>query len=85
MRASARVGDASASGRHLGRKLEIFWAGAGPTGDSGEHAGAEFLVIVKCEDEVWPAFPSKRTVGAGLSLDLPADSQQGRKDAPSLG
>jgi hypothetical protein len=66
-------------------KLEIFWAEAGPAGGSGEHAGPQFLVIMKREDEVGPALPSKRAVRAGLSLDLPADSQEGRENAPSLG
>jgi hypothetical protein len=40
---------------------------------------------MKREDEIWPALSSKLAVRAGLSLDLPADSQEGRKDASSLG
>jgi len=66
-------------------KLEILRAEAGAACDSREHARPQFLVIVKREDEVWPALAGKRSVRARLPFDLPADSQEGRKDAASLG
>jgi len=41
--------------------------------DACEHARADFLRIVKGEDEVRPTITRERFVGTGLSLDLPAN------------
>jgi len=46
--------------------------------DTCEHSRAEFVGIVKGEDEVGPAWPRKNLVGTGLTLDLPADAEQQR-------
>ena len=36
--------------------LEISWRDAGALGDARQHLGPEFLVIVKSEDDVRPAW-----------------------------
>jgi hypothetical protein len=36
-------------------RLQILWLQAGSFCDSSQHVGADFLVVVKGEDEVRPA------------------------------
>ena len=38
------------------RCLEIFGPESGVLGDASKHLGADFLSVMKCEDEIWPTF-----------------------------
>ena len=49
-------------------------------GDSGKDARAQFLVVMKGEDEVLPIRPRERAMRARLTLDHPADSLQRRQE-----
>ena len=53
--------------------------------DSRQHARPDFLIIVKAEDEVWPADPGQRAVGAGGTLDFPPNAEECREDSARLG
>ncbi len=65
--------------------LEIFRSQASSFCNSGQHFGPDLLVVVKCEDEIRPVGVGECLVGAGLTLGLPANSQQGGENAPGLG
>jgi len=41
--------------------------------DSREHAWADLVGIVESEDEIRPSLARERSMGAGLTLDLPTD------------
>src|SRR5258705_181882 len=56
--------------------LEVFGLEAGMLRDSRQHARADLFTIVECEDNIGPAFPGERTVGARLPLELPANSEE---------
>jgi len=47
-------------------------------GQAREHFGTDLLTIVESERNAGPAFALKRFVGAGLSLDSPANPKQSR-------
>jgi hypothetical protein len=47
---------------------------AGMFGEAGEHAGAEFVVVVECEHEIGPSWARACAVGAGVALDGPSDA-----------
>jgi len=65
--------------------LQIFRLQSGPLGNSPKHARANFLVIVKCEDIIWPTGMGKNAVGSfGLTLDAPSAAQKGGKHLPSF-
>jgi len=53
-------------------------------GDARKHTGTEFFAIVKGEDEVRPAFASKRAMRTGLPLDAPPNAKKGSKNTASL-
>ena len=51
--------------------LKVFGTEACVPGNARQHAGTEFLGIVKGEDEISPAFARESSVGACLPLELP--------------
>src|SRR5262245_58590855 len=52
--------------------------------DSGQHARAELLAVMKGEDEIRPAFSTEGPMRAGLTLDLPTESEQGTQNPVGL-
>ena len=54
-------------------------------GDPSKHAWTNFFVVVKCEDEIRPRGAFKRSMGAGLAFDPPADSQESSEDSVRFG
>jgi len=53
-------------------------------GNAGEHARADLFVIVKREDDIWPALAAEGPMRPGCSLDLPTRTKKGRQNAPRL-
>jgi hypothetical protein len=56
---------------------------AGAFRNAGEHARADFLGIVKGEDEIRPPTARERFVGAGFSLELPTNAIEGGEHTAS--
>ena len=54
-------------------------------GNSREHLGADFFLIVKGKYDIEPTWPGKSAVRTRLPLNFPADSKQGGKDTLCLG
>jgi hypothetical protein len=46
-------------------------------GDPRQDPRPELVLIVKGEDEIRPTGAAENSMGAGLSLDLPTDSEKG--------
>jgi len=59
--------------------LQVVGTKAGLLRDSGKHLRAEFFVIVKRKHEVWRPGMGQCPVRAGLALDVPAETNQGRE------
>lgn len=66
------------------RSLEILGAESGVLGDSSGHLGANFVSVMKCENENRPDFAAESAMRPGLRLDLPPDDEQRRKRAASV-
>jgi hypothetical protein len=63
--------------------LKIFWLQSGSFGNPTEHAWFDLIVIVNCENVIWPLWTGEDTVGSfGFTLDGPADLQKSSKHAP---
>ena len=45
--------------------------------------GPIYLLVMEGKDEVRPACPTQRPVGAGFALDRPADPEKSRQDPSS--
>ena len=55
--------------------LKIPWSDAGVLGDTSKHSRADFLAIVKREDNVGPSFARQCAVRPGLPLELPPNTK----------
>lgn len=64
---------------------EVLRPQAGATPDARQHARADLLVVVKCEDKVGPPFARQRAVGPRLPLHGPASPEQCSQDPAGLG
>ena len=53
---------------------EVAWSEPCPLRDAGQHARPNLITVVKPEDKVGPPFTGQGAMGAGLTLDGPADS-----------
>jgi hypothetical protein len=60
-------------------RSQILGTQAGALGDAGEHLGADFIAVVKREDEVRPTRALQDPVRSTLALDAPSEP----RSAPS--
>lgn len=65
--------------------LEILSLESRSFRNSGEHPRTNFIRIVEREHEVRPTIACEGLVRPGLTLQLPADSEQSREDTTCLG
>ena len=63
---------------------EVIGAQASMSCDPGHHPRPNLFAVVKREHVVCPSCPSQRPMRTTLSLDLPADPQQGCQDYSGL-
>ena len=66
-------------------QLQILGLESGSLRDPGQHSRSDLFIVVEGKDEVRPSFTSQGPVGVRLSLDSPADLEEGGQDSPSLG
>lgn len=59
------------------KELQIRGLKTGVLCDANEHARADFLAVMEGKYEVRPAVTDERSMRAGLSFDLPADTEKG--------
>jgi hypothetical protein len=64
---------------------QIVWRKASAFGNPRHHAGADFLVVVKREDEIRPGGTFKRSVRTRLPFHAPADLQERGQYSGGLG
>jgi len=50
--------------------------------DSGKHSGADLIVFVECENEVWPAIALQNAMRGRLAFDRPANALKSRQYFP---
>jgi hypothetical protein len=53
-------------------------------GNARKHSRTDFLTVVKCEHEIFPAVARKRAMRAGLPLESPPNAKKGGKNTVSL-
>ena len=78
------VGSSNQMGVITRNALQIFGTKTSVLGDACEHARADFLAVVKGENEVWPAQSGHRSMRARLTLDLPSKSEKSSKNTFGL-
>src|SRR5215210_9121969 len=64
--------------------LQIFRREACVFRNTRKHLRTDLIGVVKREDVVRPAFPSKCLVRTRLTLEMPPDSEQSGEDLPGL-
>src|SRR5262249_36991232 len=79
------VASAGSGDRFRLRGLKVPRGQAGVLGDPGEHARADFVIVVEGKDVTRPGGPFQDAVRpARLPLDTPPDPQKCRQDAPGF-
>ena len=56
---------------------KVFGCEASALRDPCQHLRSNLFVVVEGEDEIGPAGSSERSMGAGLALETPANSDEG--------
>ena len=85
-RGEQRAKRACSNARFAGRACsQILGPQPGPLRDPGKHSGPDLVVVVKGEHKVVPACAGQRSVGTGLTLDHPANPQEGRQHPSRTG
>jgi hypothetical protein len=66
------------------RSSKVFWFEPCHLGEAGQHARADFVTVMKSENDVRPSGLLQDFVRTGDAFDLPSEAKEGGKNAWSL-